>query len=313
MKPDVLLICPLIRHVMEALDETYAVRRLYEAADPGALLAAVGPRIRGVATSGHAGCSAAVMDALPSLEIIAGYGVGVDAVDLAHAARRGVVVTNTPDVLDDEVANLAVALVLATSRDLVAADRFVRDGRWQAGDMPLARGIRGRPVGILGLGRIGRDIARKLEVFGCDIRYHGRRAQPDQRYRYYADLVQMAADSDFLIVICPGGAETRHLVGRAVLDALGPEGTLINIARGSVVDEAALVAALVDGRLGAAGLDVFEDEPNVPEALLGLENVVLQPHRGSATVETRTAMGNLMLENLAAHFAGRPVPTPVAP
>jgi lactate dehydrogenase-like 2-hydroxyacid dehydrogenase len=215
-------------------------------------------------------------------------------------------------VLDEDVASLAVALVLAVSRRIVACDRYVRAGRWREGFPPLAHSICRKTVGILGLGRIGKRIASKLEAFGCRIVYHGRHEQKDQAYRYYADLVSMARDSDYLIAICPGGAGTRHLVNGQVLEALGPEGTFINVSRGSVHDETALVAALKEGRLGAAGLDVFADEPNVPEALLGMDNVVLLPHQGSATIETRRAMGDLMLENLARHFAGQPVVTPVA-
>ncbi len=252
------------------------------------------------------------MDALPNLEIIACYGVGVDAIDLAHAAARGVTVTNTPDVLNDDVANLAIGLLLASSRCIVGGDRYVRAERWPAGEMALSHGLRGKTVGILGLGRIGKDIAQKLSVFGCEIVYHGRREQAQQPHRYYADLRAMAGDCDHLIVICPATEETRELVNREVLDALGPSGTLINVARGSVVDEPALVAALSDGRLGAAALDVFANEPHVPAPLLTMDNVVLLPHLGSATVETRQAMGDLVIENLALHFAGKPVVTPVA-
>ena len=311
MKPEILLIGPMMPHVMAALDARYTVHKLYEAADRDACVREVGGAVRGIGTSGHLGAGAALMDALPKLEIISCYGVGVDAIDLAHAAKRGVIVTNTPDVLNDDVANMAVGLVLATSRCMMMGDRHVRSGAWLNGDPPLARSIRGRTVGILGLGRIGKDIARKLAVFGCKIVYHGRHEQSGQSYAYYADLVAMARDSDYLIVICPGGDATRHIVNRAVLDALGPEGTLINVARGSVVDEDALVAALLEGRLGGAGLDVFEDEPRVPDALFPLDNVVLQPHQGSATTETRRAMGDLVVDNLAAHFDGKPVLTPV--
>ena len=311
MQPEILLVGPMMPHVMEALDEAYIVHRLYQAEDRAAVLAEIGGRVRGIGTNGHLGADAALIDALPKLEIIACYGVGVDAIDLPHAAGRAITVTNTPDVLNDDVANMAIALLLATSRRICEADRYVRSGRWLHGEMALARGIRGRTLGILGLGRIGKDIARKAAVFGCEIVYHGRSRQADQPYGYYADLAEMARDCDVLVVICPGGAATRNLVDRAVLDALGPEGTLINVARGSVVDEPALVTALQEGRLGAAGLDVFADEPRVPEALLTMDNVVLQPHLGSATTETRRAMGDLVVDNLRAHFAGRPVLTPV--
>lgn len=312
MKPDVLILGPMMEHVMAALEEDYSAHRYWEAPDVEALLERVGDRIKAIATDGHIGADAALMKRLPNLEIVACYGVGVDAIDLEHAAAQGVVVTNTPDVLNDDVANMAIALLLATSRELCAGDRYVREGRWLKGNMHLTRGLRGKQVGILGLGRIGKDIAAKAQVFGCRIVYHGRREQPDQPYRYYADLTEMARHSDHLIVICTGGAATAGLVDRGVLEALGPDGTLINVGRGSVVDEPALVACLVEGWLGAAGLDVFADEPRVPEALLSMDNVVLSPHQASATVETRRAMGDLVLDNLRAHFAGRAPLTPVS-
>ncbi len=308
---DILMVSNMMPFIQEALDRTYTVHRLYDASDPNALLKEVGGRIRGVATMGTA--DAALIDALPNLEIISSFGVGFEGVDAAHATKRGVIVTNTPNVLDDDVANLAVMLLLATSRRFVEWDRYAREGRWaQEGDPPLARSIRGRQVGILGLGRIGKNIAGKLEAFGCTIAYHGRHRQDDQTYRFYDDLVNMAQDSDILIAVCPGGEATRGIVNAQVLEALGPDGTFINIARGSVHDEDALVAALQSGRLGAAGLDVFANEPLIPEALRAMPNVVVQPHQGSATQETREAMGQLVIDNLAAHFAGKPPLTPVA-
>ena len=308
---EVLLVTPLMSSVMNELEHSYRVHRLYEADDRPRFLDEIGNNVRAIATDGHAGASAELMDALPNLEIISCLGVGVDAIDLSHAAAQNVIVTNTPDILNDDVANLAIGLLLAASRGIVAGDRFVRDGEWLKGNMPLMRSIRSKPVGILGLGRIGKDIARKLEVFGCDILYHGRKEQPEQPYRYYADLAAMAKDSDYLIVICPANDKTRNIVDRQVMNALGPEGTLINIARGSVVDETELVAALRDGRLGGAALDVFADEPRVPEALFTMDCVILQPHIGSATVETRQAMGDLVIENLALHFSGQPVITQI--
>ena len=311
MRPEVLIIGPMMPHVMEALDENYEVHRLYETSDRDALIAEVGDRIRGIATDGHLGASSDLMAKLPALEIVACYGVGTDAVDLKYAADRQIIVTNTPDVLNDDVANMAIVLLLATSRQVVANDKFVRTGKWSRGAATLTTSIAGKTVGILGLGRIGKDIARKLGVFGCTISYHGRSQQNDQPYRYYDDLVALAADSDYLIVICPGGPATDNIVDAKVCRALGPQGTLINVSRGSVVNEAALVAALQRGELGGAGLDVFADEPNVPSELLGMDNVVLQPHAGSATKETRRAMGDLVIDNLAAHFSGKPVKTPV--
>ncbi|MEO3430670.1 2-hydroxyacid dehydrogenase [Pelagibius sp. CAU 1746] len=311
VKPELVMVGPMMPHVMEALDRDFTVHRLWEAEDRKALLAEVAGRVRAIATSGNLGADAATIDALPKLEIIACYGVGVDAIDLAHAAKRKVIVTNTPDVLNDDVANMAIALLLATSREIVNGDRYVRAGKWLKGAMHLTRALRGRKLGVLGLGRIGKDIARKAEVFGLEIAYHGRRRQDGISYRYYGDLVEMARDCDILVAICPGGPATDKIVDRAVLDALGPEGTFINVARGSVVDEPALVAALQEGTLGAAGLDVFAEEPKVPEALLDMDQVVLQPHAASATTETRRAMGDLVVDNLRAHFTGKPVLTPV--
>ena len=257
-------------------------------------------------------CRADTIDRLPNAKVISNYGVGYDGVDADYAAKKGIVVTHTPSVLDDEVANTAILLLLATDRRLVAYDRYVREGRWQSeGAPPLTRGVRDRLIGIVGLGRIGSTIAEKLKTaFGARIAYHGR-SEKDVPYTYYADLVAMARDADALIVVTPGGPETEKLVGREVIDALGPEGTLVNVARGTVVDEAALVEALQAGRLGAAGLDVFENEPHVPDALKTMENVVLTPHIGSATIETRNAMGDLVCENIELVMDGKRPKTPV--
>jgi lactate dehydrogenase-like 2-hydroxyacid dehydrogenase len=311
LKPDVLMIGPMMERVMAALDEAYRVHRLWQVPDPAAFLAEVGPDIRGIATRGDLTTDGALIDALPKLEIIACYGVGTDGIDLERARARGVLVTNTPDVLTDEVADLALALLLATVRGICKGDRYVRSGRWLEGNMELMRSPKGKRLGILGLGRIGQAAAKRFEVLGMEICYHGPREKPDQPYPYYGDLAAMARDCDFLVLTCPGGPATENLVNRQVLDALGPDGILINVARGSVVDEPELVDALVSGRLGGAGLDVFAQEPKVPEALFELESVVLQPHQASATVETRGAMGDLVVDNLAAHFAGRPVLTAV--
>lgn len=312
MKPDVLIVDQMMPHVMEALETAYTTHKLHKADDRDAFLAEIGSRVRGIATGGHIGATAALMDACPNLEIISCFGVGVDAVDLDHAASKGVIVTNTPDVLNDDVANTAIMLLLATTRRLVAYDKYVRAGRWVAeGAPPLTQAIADQQIGIIGIGRIGQTIAQKLGVFDCRIAYHARSERPGLSYTYYGDLVEMARDSMALIVITPGGAATDKLISRKVMDALGPEGHLINIARGSVVDEDALVAALSDGTLGYAGLDVFVDEPQVPEVLFAMDNVVLQPHQGSATVRTRRGMGDLVVNNLAAHFAGKPALTPV--
>ncbi|MEO1161702.1 MAG: 2-hydroxyacid dehydrogenase, partial [Pseudomonadota bacterium] len=263
---DILLVSNMMPHIQEALEARHTLHRLYEADDKQAFLASVADRIEGVATMGKA--DAALIDSLPKLKMIASFGVGYDGVDAAHAASRNVVATNTPDVLNDDVANMAVTFVLTCSRRFSEWERFARAGRWEdEGDPPLARAINGRKVGILGLGRIGKDIARKLEVFGCLIGYHGRSRQEDQAYEFYDNLTDMARDSDFLIAICPGGEATKGIVNQQVLEALGPDGTFINVARGSVHDEDALIEALASGKLGHAGLDVFAAEPKIPERL----------------------------------------------
>lgn len=311
MKPDVLVNGRQMPHVMAALERDYTLHLLHEAADRTAFLRQIGPKIRGMATGGHSLTDAGLIDALPNLEIISSFGVGTDAIDVVHAKKRGVIVCNTPSVLDDDVANLTIMLILAVTRKFVAYDRYVREERWvKEGNPPLTRAIAGMKVGLLGMGRIGQAIADKLKVFHCEIAYHTRTPRSELPYRHYPDLVKLASDADVLVVIVPGGRETEKLVDRRVLDALGPEGVLINVARGSVVDEPELVAALREGRLGGAGLDVFVDEPNVPPELFAMDNVVLQPHQGSATVETRKAMGDRVVDNLAAHFAGRP---PISP
>ncbi|WP_227270012.1 2-hydroxyacid dehydrogenase [Roseobacter weihaiensis] len=264
-----------------------------------------------VATNGHAGVPADVMAALPNLKMISCYGVGYDAIDVAAAKARGIVVTHTPNVLNAEVATTAVMLMMACYRELLRDDAWVRSGNWEAkGNAPLTRSVDNQTVGILGLGRIGQAIADKLAPWGTTIVYHSR-SPKDVAYKYYADLTEMARDVDTLICITPGGPSTNKIVNRDVMDALGPQGTLINVSRGSVVDEAAMIAALQDGRLGWAGLDVFEAEPHVPEALRKLENVVLLPHVGSGTVETRAAMGALTVDNLLQHLKEGTVLTPV--
>jgi lactate dehydrogenase-like 2-hydroxyacid dehydrogenase len=243
--------------------------------------------------------------------MIASYGVGYDAVDIAACKQHGIRVTNTPDVLNDAVAEMALGLMIALCRRIPQADVHVRDGRWLEGAYPLTAELTGARVGILGLGRIGKEIARRCQAFKMRVAYHGRHAQPYEPYEYYSDLEAMARDVDWLVVIAPGTSETRGLVSRKVMEALGRKGCLVNLARGSIVDEAALVELLQSGALGGAALDVFADEPRVPKTLFGLDNVVLSPHQGSATVKTRTAMGDLVVQNLAAHFAGAPLLTPV--
>ena len=271
-----------------------------------------GPGIR-AAISGGNGIDAATMDAAPDLEMVALAVVGYDRVDLDHARARGIAVTNTPDVLTDDVADLAVGLMIAAARRLPQQDLYVRQGRWVTDGMPpLTRRASGRRIGIVGLGRIGQAIAHRARPFASQLGYFSRHPRSEGAdYRYFGDPLALAAWADTLIVAVSGGPSTAGLVSKAVMDALGPDGILVNIARGSVVDEPAMVAALRDGRLGAAGLDVFADEPHVPEALLSLENTVLIPHQGSGTTETRRAMGELALANLAAFFAGKPLITPI--
>jgi lactate dehydrogenase-like 2-hydroxyacid dehydrogenase len=297
--------------LQQALDATYQVHRLDLAPDPQALLAEVGPAIRAVVTTGAGGVAKAVVEALPGLELIAIRGVGTDKVDLEHARQRGVRVTTTPGVLTEDVADLAWALLLAASRRVCVADRFVRAGLWPTQALPLARRVSGKRAGILGLGSIGQAIARRALGFGMSVAYTGRAPRPGVPYPFIASLVELAEASDVLFVAASGNPGTAGIVNAEVLDALGPDGILVNIARGSIIDEATLVEALRSGRIGAAGLDVFQREPQVPEALLTLDNVVLQPHLGSATAECRLDMGNLVLANLEAHFAGRPLPSAV--
>jgi lactate dehydrogenase-like 2-hydroxyacid dehydrogenase len=281
----------------------------YDVVGPDSLPARAGD-VRAVVATGGVTIGEDLIGRLPTLEIVSLMAVGYDGVAVDACRRRGIHVTNTPDVLTDDVADLAVALVLMTGRRLGEAERFLRAGRWTSGPMPLAHAIRGRVAGILGLGRIGTAIATRLEAFGMRIAYHGRQRQPVP-WEYCPDVTHLAAASDFLVVACPGGPETRGLVDAGVLAALGAEGTLVNIARGSVVDEQALVAALESGTIRSAGLDVYADEPRVPAALIACERAVLLPHVASATEETRHAMARLVVDNLAAHFAGRPPLTPV--
>ncbi len=311
-KPEVLQMMPITPKVQEQADAAFTLRKLWDAPDAEAFVREAGPWVRGVFTNGIIGAGKALLDGLPKVEIVGVYGVGTDAVDLATARARGIRVTNTPEVLTVGVAELGMALLLDVARRVACNDRYVRAGRWPTeGDPVLANALAGKRIGILGLGRIGKAVARRAEAFEMKVVYHGPHRKADVAYDYFPDLVEMAKAVDCLMVTCLGGPTTAGLVGRDVIEALGPQGWLINVARGSVVEEPALVEALVNGRLGGAGLDVFANEPDVPEALLGLDNVVLQPHQASATWETRDAMGQLVLDNLKAHFAGQPLLTPV--
>jgi lactate dehydrogenase-like 2-hydroxyacid dehydrogenase len=308
---EILSVANIAGFPFDRLEREFTVYRLWQAPDKARLLAEVAPRIRGIQATGSATVDAAMIDRLPKLEIIACCGVGYDGIDVAAARRRKVIVTNTPDVLNDAVADLAMGLLIAAARGIATGDRFVRAGRWLSGNLPLQKHVSGKRLGIVGMGRIGRVIAKRAAGFDLRIAYHARHKVADVPFPHYARLVDLARDSDFLLLIVPGGKGTFHLVNEEVLRALGPKGILVNIARGSVVDEQALVRCLQEGALGGAALDVFEDEPRVPEALWKMDNVVLVPHIGSHTHETRAAMGDLTIDNLVAHFSGRPVPTPV--
>ncbi|CAN7645273.1 2-hydroxyacid dehydrogenase [Pararhizobium sp. LjRoot235] len=293
------------------LNEAFAIHRYFDAADKSAFLASVGPSIRAIATRGELGANRAMIEACPSLEVISVYGVGFDAVDLAACRERGIRVTNTPDVLTNDVADLGVAMMLCQSRGMIGAETWVRDGSWAAkGLYPLKRRVWGRRAGVLGLGRIGFEVAKRLNGFDLEIAYSDVAAKdyaPD--WEFIADPVALAARSDFLFVTLAASAATRHIVGRDVIAALGPEGMLINISRASNIDEAALLDALETGALGSAALDVFEGEPALNPRFIDLPNVLLQPHHASGTIETRKAMGKLVRDNLSAHFAGQPLLT----
>ncbi|MDB5473452.1 MAG: D-3-phosphoglycerate dehydrogenase [Devosia sp.] len=309
IRPTILVTKPLARSSLKKLELLFDVRSIVNAADPDAVMAEGAQTIRAVAGGK---VSAALMEKLPRLEIIANEGVGVDTTDIAAAKARGIVVTNTPDVLNVAVAELTVGLMLALARTLPQADRFVRDGKWNDGMFPLRSQLHGKTVGMLGLGRIGKEIARRLESFGMTVVYFGRSEQADQPYRYFSELVEMAKASDWLVVIAPASKATDGIVSREVIEALGPAGRLVNVARGSLVDQSSLIEALSSGRLAGAALDVFESEPGVPAQLLALDNVVLSPHMGSRTEEAREAMGQLVIDNLVAHFEGGALPSRVA-
>lgn len=304
--PDLLIIGTITKEMEASLAYHFSLFR-YVDTD----LDTEGPRFEYLLTNGGAGVATKDMDKMPKLRLISCYGVGYDAIDAVEAAKRGIIVTHTPDVLNAEVATTALMLMMACYRELLRGDAWVRSGNWSSqGEAPLTRSVEGQKVGLVGMGRIGQEIARKLEPFNADISYHARNPR-DVPYEYEPDLTVLAQKVDCLIVITPGGPSTFHLVNREVIEALGPTGTLINVARGSVVDENALVDCLTVGKLGWAGLDVFEAEPRVPEGLKALNNVVLLPHVGSATHETRRAMGQLVVDNLVDHANTGTVRSPV--
>lgn len=311
MKQEILITGPMYPPTLAELEQTYSAHRLWTAPDQEGLIASLADKVTAVASSNSGGIDGATMAKLPKVKVIAHFGVGYDTVDMETARTRGISVTNTPDVLTDEVADLAMALLLATVRRVPQGDRYVREGKWLKGPMALTESLQGKTLGIVGMGRIGQAIARRAAAFGLKIAYQGPRKKADIAWPYFADPAALAREADFLMVACPGGEATRNLVNRAVIDAVGPKGFIVNIARGSVIDEPALVEALKENRIAGAGLDVFADEPRVPQALVEMENVVLQPHVASATHQTRKAMGQLVIDNLAAHFAGKPLLTPV--
>ncbi len=312
-KVGVLVVGALRPKALETLSQYFACDRAAEAADLDHVLGEAGGTIRGIARGAHFDIRRDLLERLPELEMIANFGVGYDGIDLGYCAGKGIVVTNTPDVLTEEVADTALGLLLTTVRELSAAESYLRAGRWEAeGPYPLSRAtLRNRTVGILGLGRIGLAIARRLEAMKVPVVYHNRRPREGAAYRYYPDLKSMAEAVDTLMIVAPGTPETTGLVDADILTALGPDGVLINIGRGSIVDDQALIEALRSRTILAAGLDVFTNEPHVPEALLRLDNVVLFPHLGSASVYTRDAMGQLMIDNLTNWFEKRAALTPV--
>ena len=313
-KLDVLMVGPVMPLIEQGISRAFTLHKLWEAPDREVLIAKLAPRLRAIVAGGgkHEPMGPDFLGRFPKLEIISSFGVGYDHVDAKWAAAHGIVVTNTPDVLTEEVADTALGLLLCTVRELPQAERYLRAGKWLDGDYPLTKAtLRDRTIGIIGLGRIGKAIARRLDAFRVPVVYHSRHPQPGVPYRHYPQLVDMARDVDVLMVVTPGGPATKHLIDANVLEALGPDGILINMSRGSVVDEPALIAALEAGKILSAGLDVLANEPRVPPELMAMENVVLFPHVGSASVYTRDAMGQLVVDNLLSWAAGKGPLTPV--
>jgi lactate dehydrogenase-like 2-hydroxyacid dehydrogenase len=311
-KAEILLIGAAKPVIVGGLEPSFVVHKLIEAKDPEALLKDIAPRIRGIAIAYTSNkIDGAFMSRFPKLEIVSSFGVGYDHVDAKWAGGHGIIVTNTPEVLNEEVADTAIGLLLSTLREFPQAERFVRAGKWAEKAYPLTATLRGRIVGIVGMGRIGKAIARRLDAFGVPVVYHSRNPQPDVVHKYYPKLIDMARDVDTLMVIVPGGAATKNLIDAEVMKALGPNGVLINMARGSVVDEQALIQALKDRTILSAGLDVFVNEPHVPNELIEMDHIVLFPHLGSASAATRKAMDQLVVDNLKVWFSGKLPLTPV--
>ncbi len=312
-KPTILQVGPYPEWDQKALDEAFEIKRLFEATNPMAFLNEHGANVRGIATRGELGADAGMISACPNLEVVSVYGVGFDAVDLKACRARGIAVTNTPDVLTEDVADLGVAMMLCLSRGMVGAEAWVRDGNWaNKGLYPLKRRVFGRKAGVLGLGRIGFEVAKRVSGFGMDVAYSDVAAKDYATgWTFIEDPMELAYHAEFLFVTLAASAETRHIVDKPLIEAVGPEGMIINISRASNIDEEALIEALSSGTLGSAALDVFEGEPSIDPRFLELDNVLLQPHHASGTIETRKAMGKLVRDNLMAHFAGEPLLTPV--
>jgi lactate dehydrogenase-like 2-hydroxyacid dehydrogenase len=309
----VLMPTPTMPLIMERLDKTFSLVKLWEQDDPDVYIRQHGSSIRAIAGGNKKRMDSAFFSSFPKLEFVSSFGVGYDGVDAAWCGKNNIIVSNTPDVLSDEVADLALGLLLATIRQLPQSDAYLRRGDWVTkGNYPLTTTLRNRTMGIIGLGRIGKAIAHRAEAFGVSIVYHGRSKQDDVSYPYYASLVEMAKSVDILMSVAPGGESTKHLVNAAVLKALGPDGILINVGRGTVVDELALIEALKSGAILSAGLDVFEDEPRVPQALIDIPHTVLLPHIASASHYTRGLMANLVVDNLISWFSGQGPLTPVS-
>jgi lactate dehydrogenase-like 2-hydroxyacid dehydrogenase len=309
-KPDILAVASLHPLYQKALEAVYTVHDRTHETDPAAF-AALAPRIVGVAANGESRVTRELLQQLPQAKVVSVFGVGYDGVDVAAALQTGIRVGHTPDVLTDDVADLAMGLLLSIGRNIPQADQFVRHGQWAQGGFRLSKKVSGSRLGIVGLGRIGKAIAQRASAFGMQIAYTARSEKTGSGYTYVPNAEALAAQVDFLVVITPGGAGTRHLINADVLKALGPKGFLINVARGSVVDEDALLAALQSGTIAGAAIDVYANEPHVPEAFWSLQNVVLTPHMASATHETRQAMADLAFANMQAGTAGQPLRTPV--
>ncbi|WMV57617.1 hypothetical protein MTR67_051002 [Solanum verrucosum] len=307
----VLMACPMSSYLEQQLDNRFNLIRYWNFSDKKQFINDYAHSIRAVVGNAAAGADAELIEALPQLEIVASFSVGLDKIDLNKCKEKGIRVTNTPDVLTEDVADLAIGLMLAVLRRICESDRYVKKGLWKAGDFELTSKFSGKRVGIIGLGRIGLAIAKRAEAFDCPISYYARSEKANTNYKYYPTVVELATNCEILVVACALTPETRYIVNREVIDALGAKGILINIGRGPHVDEKEMVSALLDGRLGGAGLDVFENEPEVPDKLFGLENVVLLPHVASGTEETRESMADIVIGNLEAHFQNKPLLTPV--